>query len=114
MLIRDPLRAAEDSERVSSNVGISRRCSVCYVPPSLTPLQGDSFLWDALPGVKTPGLRPLAPSGRRALSTHTGGPARGTLSSHSLRNPRLDRNLGVLVAAKTPMRSGICPIGYRH
>jgi hypothetical protein len=46
------------------------RCSVCYVPFNLTPLQGDSLLWDALPGVKTPGLRPLAPSGRRALNTH--------------------------------------------
>jgi hypothetical protein len=47
----------------------SRR-SVCYVFPNLTPLQGAFLLWDALPGVKTPGLRPLAPSGRRALNTH--------------------------------------------
>jgi hypothetical protein len=37
---------------------------------NLTPLQGAFLLWDALPGVKTPGLRPLAPSGRRALNTN--------------------------------------------
>jgi len=36
-----------------------------------------SLLWDALPGVKTPGLRPLAPSGRRALNTHMRPPRRG-------------------------------------
>ena len=46
------------------------RFSDCYVPLNLTPLQGDSLLWNALPGVKTPELRPLAPSGRKALNTH--------------------------------------------
>ena len=65
-------RAPEGSERVSSNVGIGPGARSVTLLLNLTPLQGDSLLWNALPGVKTPGLRPLAPSasGRRAPNTH--------------------------------------------
>jgi len=61
-------RASEASERVSSNVGIGPGARSVTLLLNLTPLQGDSLLWNALPGVKTPGLRPLAPSGRRAFA----------------------------------------------
>ena len=66
-------RASEGSERVSSNVGIGPGARSVTLLLNLEPLQGDSLLWNALPGVKTPGLRPLAPSGRRALNTHAAG-----------------------------------------
>jgi hypothetical protein len=37
---------------------------------NLTPLQGEVRLMGAFPGLKTPGLNPAAPSGRRALNTY--------------------------------------------
>ena len=59
---------------MSSNVGIGPGARSVTLLLNLTPLEGDSLLWNALPRVKTPvktpGLRPLTPSGRRALNTH--------------------------------------------
>jgi len=54
MLICDPLRAAEGSERLSSNLD-KPRFSVCYVTLNLTPLQDAFFFGMLYPGLKRPG-----------------------------------------------------------